>query len=199
MPGKSLFLKELDQKFPISLLTIEYYGENMVEGLTDEGIAQVLTNTLKHTCGLDNPLERDYAHLQNKLQEAHDSFPTESPETSPTKKTFRSSYTAWLRATNTIEMLGKMTNYNLGSMRDLYCKTDFQVTLDLIANFTKGLWEDHLVAYEAFMYAQGGHYAGDGGGQTIDANSPAAIDALARMGFGTVSAGALKDAGFITE
>jgi len=190
---KSLFLKEIDRLFPVPLLAIEYYGDNILQGMDAREKEDVLEVTLKAICKRPVVTDSDKRYLLKRLQELDKPTPLEGDQ-APPKKTFGSAFSTHISSLDTLQLLGMMTNYDMGAMRILYCSTDFEDVRLMVKNYVAHMVQLNLIAYESVLYGMGGRYNGDkaSGGNTkvFDANSKEGLAALSQFGFGIVDASA---------
>lgn len=193
----SLFYNELTRRFPVPLLAIEWYGSHVHETMTAGERSVIFSETLIRICKIRTPTDEDRTYLLKRFNEL------ESPQESVgarQKKTFGSSFNDYLKKSDTTQLLGLMTNYDIPKMRELYCVVDHVDAKALIANFVASLVERNVIQYESALYGSGGSYKGDSGGSNgntkeWDMNTTAGEVALAQFGIGTLSADALAGMG----
>jgi hypothetical protein len=184
---KSLFLKEIDRLFPVPLLAIEYYGDNMLQGMDSREREDVLDATLKVACNKSVVTYNDRRYLLKRLQELDKPVP-EKASGLPPKKTFGSSFSNHISSLDTTQLLGMMTHYDLPSMRVLYCATDYEDVRLMLKNYVAHLVQLNLIAYESVLYGMGGNYKGDGGQnentKVFDVSTKEGKAAMSQFGFG---------------
>lgn len=195
---ESMFLRRLSRQFAVPLIALEYYGTVIPTKTTDVEVSEAVFFIVKNLCGVKDPTEKDFEYLVHRLREAEDkaSRAKEASETVNTsKKSFGYALNTWLDNTDAIEMFGKMTNYNLAQIENLYCSVDFTEAQELLKSYVESMQSQALIDYECALYAAGGHYEGDKKSNSnvkhYDANSKEGMAALQGFGFGNINVGAM--------
>lgn len=199
--NNTIFFDSLQERFTVSLLTVEYYAAHMVVGLDDNSSLKILDNTLALTCGVNNPAQEDYEYLIEKLTILKNTIEKAPINQTPSKKTFGSSFNEYLNNLDIIGLLGRMTHYNMENMRYLYCQCHFEHVQSLIKTYSQGLLETNLIAMESCLYGSGNNYKDDQGSDSnvIDANSKQGLAMLSQYGVGTVTTEMLESLGVVLE
>ena len=189
MPEKlSLFYSEINQPFTVPLLALEMYSNLTEKAESDEEFMEALLETIVVACKVEHPEEKDLLYLLEAFSEAakeQAAQASQSTQSAP-KKSFGTSFAAYLQGLSPVSLLGAMTNYDIPKMRELYCNCDYRQVRDLMKAYTEGAIEKNLVAYEAALYAAGGSYKDDSK-NVIDANSKEGMAMLSQFGIGDVS------------
>lgn len=195
----TLFYNELYRKFSVPLLAVEVYSQLAEELDDEEDFVKSIILVLTRHCGVADPQEADVRHFVDRLEELVS--PEEKGDPARVKrKTFGSEFTKFLNGLNAAECLGLMTGYDLTRMRELYCHTDFSDTRGLIQVHMEGLVQQNIARFEATLYGSGNKYDNDSASANyIDANSKDGMEALARFGVGSMTAGMLEAFGVVTE
>ena len=184
----TLFLDELNLRFPVPLLAIEYFNQSVAQDSSDESRLASIEFILKEICGVEEPIEEDYAYLMRRfieLQKLAEETANDSAGRPP-RKSFWTSMQKFLNDLNASEILILMANGDISVARNLYCKTDFKIVRAIINNYVKMLREQGTVYYEAALYGSGNRYKGDSGGRVIDADSKEGKAKLSALGFGFI-------------
>lgn len=186
MPEKlSLFYSEINQPFTVPLLALEMYSNLTEKAESDEEFMEALLETIVVACKVENPAEGDLLYLLEAFSEAAKEQAATAQQSAP-KKSFGTSFAAYLQGLSPVSLLGAMTNYDIPRMRELYCNCDYRQVRDLMKTYTEGAIERNLVTYEAALYAAGGSYKDDSK-NVLDANSKEGMAMLSQFGIGDVS------------
>lgn len=190
----SIFLKRIGRRFPVPMLAIEYFSTYISARLTDEEVNEHIAYIVERICGVKSPGEDDLHYLLSRLKEAQELDKKENganPVDTQQKKSFGYALNSWLGDTTPVGLLGEMTQYNMGVMQELYCKSDFTDLQFLLKSYVQGIQARALINYESALYAAGGRYSGDkGSGDNVrrfDANTKEGLAAMRSFGFGSIS------------
>jgi hypothetical protein len=182
----------------VPLFALEYYGTVVAAKQDDQGISEALFFVVKNICGVTEPVEADFTYLVSRLKEAEEkaaSAKESADHISKGKKSFGYALNTWLEGTDAIEMLSKMTNYDMAQVEQMYCKLDFSETQELLKSYVEAIQAQALINYECALYAAGGHYEGDKKSNSnvkqYDANSKEGMAALQGFGFGNIDLGTM--------
>jgi hypothetical protein len=197
----TLFFDKLQDRFTVSLFSVEYYAKMMSENLTELEQMEVMEDVLRKTCGIVQPVQEDFIFLIEKLTILKQEVEKITLEPGSYRQTFGSSFNKYLNSTDITCLLGKMTNYSLPAMEELYCRADFQHVQEMIRNYTQGLVEQNVVAMEAALYGSGNSYKDDTGSsaQAIDVDSKEGKAMLRQFGIGDVTTEMIENFGIVLE
>ena len=153
------------------------------------------------TCGIPDPTENQVSSFMERLEllATRKADKPKSENKKLTRVTRGTSYAKFLQEQDTQAILGMMTGYNLGLMKELYCSADILHVLNLIDSYTGLLMESIQSDFEACLYGFGNHYKDDKPGAVVDANTPQGAAMLQQFGIGSISSDAAKELGLVLE
>lgn len=178
------------RRFPVPLLALEVYAQNISAAKTDNDIYDVLVQLLSSVCKVKSPCKEDIEYFVKRLQEVDRSLKKDEPKAAPgtPRKSFGTSFSDYLQNLSLDSAVLRMTGYDMQAASRLYCEVDRDDVMVLVADYYSGKAEENLVAMEAAMYGSGNSYKEDkkpraSKANTHDLATPEGIGALRSMGF----------------
>ncbi len=189
MKTSCFYAQKYDQRFPISLLCLEIYGQLFTDGPPDqEEIFKRSTELIASHCGVESPSEDDFIYFVQKVMSLSESKGGKPRKSNPHRRSFGTEYEKFLNGLRPDQILLMMTGFCYPEARRLYCEVDCEPVYDMISSFIREKLEGNAVQMEAAMYGFGGKYKNDkksANGPVHDMTTNEGVAALSSVkGFG---------------